>query len=162
MSGREASESLPLPSLKGGCLASRLRERGMVVCHRVVVRAGAAAGGCLDPRDVKKGAGEGALRDRGLAERAGFEPANELPHYPLSRRACSTTPAPLREVGHRLRRGPMRPVCEAVPGRECVCLTRWRRGRDSNPRNLRLLDFETRAFNRSATSPLVSLVEGCG
>ena len=50
----------------------------------------------------EKGAGEGALRDRDLAERAGFEPANELPHYTLSRRACSTTPAPLREVGrHR-------------------------------------------------------------
>ena len=65
----------------------------------------------------EKGAGDGALRDRGLAERAGFEPANELPHYTLSRRACSTTPAPLREVGrHRwvlLRVGAVRPVCEA-------------------------------------------------
>ena len=34
-----------------------------------------------------------------MAERVGFEPTNGLLRYTLSRRACSTTPAPLREVG---------------------------------------------------------------
>ena len=37
-----------------------------------------------------------------VAEREGFEPSNEFPRYTLSRRACSTTPAPLREVGAAL------------------------------------------------------------
>ncbi len=95
-----------------------------------------------------------------LAERAGFEPANGLPHYTLSRRACSTTPAPLREDGT-----PSAPAQTSMAGACQVgsvttgAVRRWRRGRDSNPRNLRLLVFETSAFNRSATSPLASLPE---
>ena len=38
-----------------------------------------------------------------MAEREGFEPSKQFPVYTLSKRACSTTPPPLRNKINNLR-----------------------------------------------------------
>ena len=112
----ELSHNAPIPTKLPTCILKIVQE---VEGHdKTALEQGVGGRPCL--QRAYSGRNKNKMDDIGqaiVAERVGFEPTRGLLPYAISSRACSATPAPLREAGvHRHMAAP------------------WRRGWDLNPR----------------------------